>query len=169
MGIKGFVTTPDGSPLPDSIISVDYISHPIKTAQYGDYWRLLVPGNYVIKVSRPGYETQSKQVTVVGNHVTWLNFTLSTLKTTHVSTTTIPITEHPHNSNPNLDTLVSQINQLADFTKRDSVLNGTIEPNDSMFVHHDQQKMIDVLNKVKEKCSLIASLLNIGYLFKKFR
>uniref|UniRef100_A0ABM0MTM7 Carboxypeptidase N catalytic chain-like n=1 Tax=Saccoglossus kowalevskii TaxID=10224 RepID=A0ABM0MTM7_SACKO len=62
--------------LPDAIISVDGINHDITTSMYGDFWRLLVPGTYIITASADGYEPQSLTCTVFDGPATELEFKL---------------------------------------------------------------------------------------------
>ncbi|KAL2736992.1 carboxypeptidase D [Vespula squamosa] len=80
-GVHGLVRSPIGGAVSHAKISVDGIKHDIYTAEGGDYWRLLVPGNYNITVSAPGYESVTQNITVLesddpeGSEVT-LDFTL---------------------------------------------------------------------------------------------
>ncbi|XP_043495916.1 carboxypeptidase D-like isoform X1 [Polistes fuscatus] len=64
-GVHGLVRSPIGSPVSHAKISVEGIKHDIYTAESGDYWRLLVPGDYNITVSAPGYETLTQNITVL--------------------------------------------------------------------------------------------------------
>lgn len=54
MGAKGFVQKTTGEAVAGATITVDGIAKTVTTAQFGDYWRLLVPGTYNISVSAPG-------------------------------------------------------------------------------------------------------------------
>ena len=55
-GVKGFVKdTTTGKPIADAEIIVTGIDHTVKTATVGDYWRLLVPGTYVITAKAQGW------------------------------------------------------------------------------------------------------------------
>lgn len=50
------------------------------TSEYGEFWRLLLPGQYYFQVSAWGYESSSKvAVTVPQTGVTIKNFTLKHL------------------------------------------------------------------------------------------
>ncbi|KAK2580979.1 hypothetical protein KPH14_006039 [Odynerus spinipes] len=63
-GVHGLIRTPIGGAISHAKISVEGIKHDIYSAENGDYWRLLVPGDYNITVSAPGYETVTQNVTV---------------------------------------------------------------------------------------------------------
>lgn len=53
-GVHGFVNSHIGHRLSNATITVNDISHTIKTARDGDYWRILVPGTYNITASKEG-------------------------------------------------------------------------------------------------------------------
>ncbi|XP_008548171.1 carboxypeptidase D [Microplitis demolitor] len=78
IGIKGLVVDPNGYPIGDAQIHIDGNSHNITTTNRGEYWRLLLPGNYVVRASAWGYlPSDPVQVIVKKDEPTMLNFTLN--------------------------------------------------------------------------------------------
>ncbi|XP_013784896.1 carboxypeptidase D-like [Limulus polyphemus] len=75
-GIKGFVFDENNNPVPNATIHVEGIDHDVITAETGDYWRLLVPGDFTIVVKVPGYKPQKRDVTVPNDWAVQINFTL---------------------------------------------------------------------------------------------
>uniref|UniRef100_A0A147BJY4 Putative carboxypeptidase e-like protein n=1 Tax=Ixodes ricinus TaxID=34613 RepID=A0A147BJY4_IXORI len=74
IGIKGIVTDNlAGMPVIDAAVEVFNITggqgqpirHNVLTDEHGEYWRLLIPGNYTVRVSKDGFVPQEKNVTVV--------------------------------------------------------------------------------------------------------
>lgn len=83
VGVKGVVRNENGTPISNARIDVIGRSHSVFSAESGDYWRLLVPGEYTLRVSAPGYNATEKSVTVPANmarvstsSAVWTNFTL---------------------------------------------------------------------------------------------
>lgn len=53
-GVKGFVVDQEGHAVPDATVQVEGIPHTVFSAADGDYWRLLVPGEYRVSVFKKG-------------------------------------------------------------------------------------------------------------------
>lgn len=75
-GIRGFVVDEKGRPLEGARIIIENRAKKIKTFKDGDYWRLLVPGNYTVRVAKRKYKNSKKKVTVLSDAPTVVNFTL---------------------------------------------------------------------------------------------
>ena len=88
-GITGFVKAVDGSPIADATIDITGRDHPVTTAADGDFWRLLVPGAYTVKVTASGYHSTSAVVVVLDGTATQVNFTLHKLGEIKMKTATV--------------------------------------------------------------------------------
>ena len=75
-GVAGFVRDTNGNPIEGALIEVTDRDHPVKSVQDGDYWRLLVPGTYTLRVSAAGYQSSEVDVTVPGVGAAHVDFTL---------------------------------------------------------------------------------------------
>lgn len=75
-GVKGFVYDKAGLPIQGARVTVDDRAHEVTTAMDGDYWRLLVAGDYQLSVSADGYRVTTVSVTVGDGEVVTRNFTL---------------------------------------------------------------------------------------------
>lgn len=77
-GIRGYVTdstTKQG--IPQVKVQVAGRDYETSTANFGDYWRVLLPGSYRVAVSAPGYESKNTIVHVNNNKkATTVNFEL---------------------------------------------------------------------------------------------
>jgi len=75
-GIRGFVTDLDGNSLEGVKISVGDRTKKIKTFKDGDFWRLLVPGKYLVRAKKRGYMNSRKVIEVLNGTSTFVNFTM---------------------------------------------------------------------------------------------
>ena len=174
MGVKGFVTAETsgsrinsdqitGEPIQNAIISVEGTSKDVSTSLYGDYWRLLMPGEYSITARADGYQSQTKSIKIIANQTAQLNFTLK-LETKQEINFNKPTDNKvkPIDTNKDLDILVSQINLLTDADKRYSLFLNSIELDTEIFKHHNNEDMVKLMKQAKEKCPSITQIYTIG-------
>ncbi|XP_065667356.1 carboxypeptidase D [Hydra vulgaris] len=76
-GIKGIVLTEAGQPVDGAEIHVDDRSKFMKSQKGGDFWRILLPGKYDIKVTKKGFKPSIKTIEVEETIPTIVNFTLT--------------------------------------------------------------------------------------------
>ena len=76
-GIAGFVTDELGEPIANASVEIIGRDHAITTTAYGEYWRLLTPGQYAIAVYANGFTPAcEKEIDVPTSGKLSLNFTL---------------------------------------------------------------------------------------------
>ena len=166
IGVKGFVVEGSNSgmdkngvmgiPIQNARISVEGLNHDVVSSNFGDYWRLLMPGKYKLTAQANGYKSQTKEVEVITEKVSFLNFTLKREagKGLHEK---IEIS-----SSEQLEILVSKINLLSDTEKRDALFVNSVEPRPEIFRHHNHSKLVELFKAVKTKCPTITSDYSIG-------
>lgn len=76
-GIKGFVKDKKDDPIVGAILSVEGHKKDIITASRGDYWRLLMPGQYKVTASAKGFAPVTRTVSVEPGPAKQLNFVLN--------------------------------------------------------------------------------------------
>ncbi|XP_059142748.1 carboxypeptidase M-like [Physella acuta] len=96
MGVKGLIQTPTQNgtlrPVANAVVVVEGRKEiKFKSSKRGEYYKLLLPGDYVIEVSHPSYLTTRVKVTV-GEGVTRQDITLTSAVASTDSTTTTPVT-----------------------------------------------------------------------------
>uniref|UniRef100_A0A1B6LU96 Peptidase M14 domain-containing protein n=1 Tax=Graphocephala atropunctata TaxID=36148 RepID=A0A1B6LU96_9HEMI len=76
-GVKGYVTEVSGEIIPLAKVEVKGINHTVLSSMDGEYWRLLLAGDYEFRASAPGYEaTDWASVKVQENRTSVLNITV---------------------------------------------------------------------------------------------
>lgn len=161
IGISGFVREGDSTVgIPNATVHVHGIDHDIKTSQFGDFWRLLVPGTYDLTFTAEGYKT-----------VTYTNVTVpkgganvkTVVKMWKIETNTIlhKSSHPPQISKPtfgNLDWLVAEVNKFQDAEHRASF--EFIEPKEFQYRRYPQMEAF--LRTCLERCPNITRLYSIG-------
>ncbi|MCO5552782.1 hypothetical protein L7F22_006299 [Adiantum nelumboides] len=90
-GVHGRVSSTNGLPLPASISVKGINFYVFATTKYGDYHRLLSPGNdYEVTASMQGYISQTAVVSVQEGKMTQLNFQLQTMAVDHGEGASLP-------------------------------------------------------------------------------
>ncbi|XP_015114508.1 carboxypeptidase D [Diachasma alloeum] len=80
IGFKGLVVDTEGRPIEAAQVGVDGINRNVTTTNHGEYWRLLLPGEYDVYASAWGYKRSDfKKIRVEVGGPTIVNFTLSPL------------------------------------------------------------------------------------------
>ncbi|XP_072341182.1 carboxypeptidase M-like isoform X2 [Scyliorhinus torazame] len=68
-GIKGQVLTMDGAPIENAIVEVQGRENinPFRTNKWGEYYRLLLPGTYILNVTVPGFGSNTTEFQVLND------------------------------------------------------------------------------------------------------
>ncbi|KAK7026827.1 hypothetical protein SK128_005655 [Halocaridina rubra] len=70
MGVKGVVRDAEtGNVLPGIFVSVEELNYNVTTSSRGEYWRLLLLGNYTLVAKGHGYETARQRIQVTNGTV----------------------------------------------------------------------------------------------------
>ncbi|XP_076138273.1 carboxypeptidase D [Alosa pseudoharengus] len=182
IGVRGYVKEArNGAALPDIRILVVGINHNITTGRFGDYYRLLLPGDYNITAIAAGYTPMTvTNVRVVKDKATELNFTLAPLSDDTASavtsvpmtdahaTTTTTTTTTPAPSSPTGSDATSAETSGSDATGETSPPSGAgssvqrepLQPLD--FRHHHYDDMTLFLRKYNTEYPSITRLYSIG-------
>lgn len=82
--MKGIVKDESGRPIKGAKISIRNKRKDVQTAVDGDYWRLLLPGDYEVNASAHGYVSSTKKAKVEDAPATQINFVLKKVSSPHV-------------------------------------------------------------------------------------
>ncbi|KAG1951702.1 carboxypeptidase M [Pimephales promelas] len=157
-GIKGMVIdSKDESGIPNATITVDSINHSITSNIAGDYWRLLVPGKYLLKVSAQGYSSVSTYVNVPKEGVEVVNFTLTRIHS-------YPTGQKTEGSTPILDPSVKEFQNLIKLLSGESGLDQLIKdtPTQSSFRYRRYSEVSEFLRSLTLNFPEITSLHSLG-------
>ncbi|XP_052829488.1 carboxypeptidase D [Octopus bimaculoides] len=61
MGVKGLIMDESGNPVFRAKLSIDDRYITFRSSKFGEYWRLLLPGNYILKVKARGFRDYLSQ------------------------------------------------------------------------------------------------------------
>ncbi|XP_043214130.1 carboxypeptidase D-like [Amphibalanus amphitrite] len=64
MGVKGLVLDANNDPIHGAYVSVEGIDYNVTTTERGEYWRLLLPGEYTLIASAVGFQAMRASITV---------------------------------------------------------------------------------------------------------
>lgn len=156
IGIKGFVFDSESRKgIADAVITVHGINKDVRTSAFGDYWRLLISGEYIVTASAPGYKNETKNIRLDSNNqLLVMNFTLQH-ESSQASAEPLVYFDEKNDAE-----LVRQINLLTDKVKREELFKNEAKLTDFKF--HSNERLVEVMKKVNQKCSTITSLYTIG-------
>ena len=84
-GAKGIVTDSTGNPIAAAKVRVQGRDGSLTTTRNGEYWRLLSPGDYELRVTAVGYLDEYAAITVGDEEAVQVNFMLSSGMVTQVN------------------------------------------------------------------------------------
>ncbi|XP_058117990.1 carboxypeptidase D isoform X2 [Anopheles coustani] len=138
-GVKGLVTDSAGYPIKDADVIVSGVDRNVRTTDRGEYWRLLVPGEYNIRVEAVGYYPSEEVHAVVDTDRTLrLNFSLKSYDSQEA---------------PSKAEQVRVVRETFDqygFAKT------------PQFVHHNYTAMVSYINELAANYPSITHLYSIG-------
>ncbi|XP_039292676.1 carboxypeptidase D isoform X2 [Nilaparvata lugens] len=135
-GVHGFVMDEHGNPVEKASLKVKNRNVGFQTTKYGEFWRILMPGVYILEVFADGYMPREVDFMVIEDHPTLLNVTLHPPK--HQATS------GPKDDNSNNDTTTS-CKQTEDSKRACNNLKPIIVPNTK-----NNQKGTKVINQSRK-------------------
>ncbi|XP_056138809.1 carboxypeptidase D [Lampris incognitus] len=174
IGVRGFVTEASaGTALPDVSIVVAGINHNLTTGQFGDYFRLLLPGVYNISAMAPGYTSMAVyNIQVSEGNAIEQNFTLAPVVNIHTGSITVPMSSTQSATTAPMPTPTAT--STANSTLNRVNLPGGTESSTPPFVseqqpvqpqefrHHNYADMELFLRKYSSEFPSIAHLYSVG-------
>ncbi|KAM9734172.1 carboxypeptidase D [Menidia menidia] len=173
IGVWGFVNDAvSGAALANVSIMIAGIHHNLTTAKHGDYYRILLPGNYSITAVAPGYSPMVNSVRVTEGKATELNFTLAPVVSEGTGSVSVTATSVPSTNEPNFSATVSSTStstrvpgDLAGGNQKSPPfpppVHEPLQPQE--FRHHSYADMELFLRKYSSEFPSIAHLYSIGH------
>ncbi|XP_041656368.1 carboxypeptidase D isoform X2 [Cheilinus undulatus] len=164
IGVHGYVKEAiDGSAVVNASILVEGIHHNLTSGDYGEYYRLLIPGTYNITAVAPGYTSITlKGVQVLEGKATELNFTLTPVVSEVASSYTTTSSSITATKNPDTSTTTNSSSSTKNTNSTSVPPNEkeTVQPEE--FRHHNYADMELFLRKYKSEFPLITHLYTVG-------
>uniref|UniRef100_A0A6G1SNG7 Carboxypeptidase M n=1 Tax=Aceria tosichella TaxID=561515 RepID=A0A6G1SNG7_9ACAR len=79
-GVKGLITDPSGNGIPKAKLKVRGRDFSFRGSQRGEFWRILLPGSYVLEVWADGFNLVEKPFSVRSGQVTILKLMLNPIQ-----------------------------------------------------------------------------------------
>ena len=167
-GVHGFVKDQLGRPIVDAVIHVKGNKHNVTTAKHGDFWRLLVPGDYQVYACAKGHSCVMKSIHVpktghanvefrlpVDKNANQIDFSLLRMRR-EFSNSFNPLTTTPvhYFTNSSLGYIPFSANDLKDVFLR--------WKKPSTFVHHNYDEMTVFLQNYAKAFPEITKLYTVG-------
>jgi len=76
-GVRGIVTDMNGISIGGATLKIKGRKIPFKSSTRGEFWRILLPGNYVIQVTANGYQFYEQNFQVQDGQITYLDIKLT--------------------------------------------------------------------------------------------
>ena len=70
LGVKGLVLDANNNSIHGAYVSVEGINYNVTTTERGEYWRLLLPGEYTLTASASGFQSMRTSITVKDGETT---------------------------------------------------------------------------------------------------
>ena len=112
-GVKGLVTDGEtGEAVVHANVTVVGIDYNVKTTDRGEYWRLLLPGSYTLKISAIGYQDfVSNNIVVTADQPTVLNIKMTQVPSTQAEHTPSVYYEFGHHNYTEMEALLTKISK----------------------------------------------------------
>ncbi|KAL3057288.1 hypothetical protein OYC64_007716 [Pagothenia borchgrevinki] len=172
IGVRGFVKEAiNGTALANVSIVVASIRHNLTTGEYGEYYRLLLPGTYNITAVAPGFTPMTvNSVQVVEGKATELNFTLAPVVTKAAGSITVTEKSMPSTDDSNISTttISSDSTKTRLVPSKGGNSSPAVRPPEHQpiqpqeFRHHNYADMELFLRKYSSEYPSITNLYKIG-------